>query len=205
MAAPAARGPTGGGEDPAASSPEPAGHEPVAWEPVVTRPDPMTEEEQNALLDVLTDQDAPWWLEEGDPDPEDDPPPEEEYNLEQVIAECRQMAEDQARAAATAARLGTTGALAAIAATRRGPGQPGSTQVFPGEYPGGAAQFATGMLMDTMPGRPELAGFADEAAGTDDRFDGVSDDEVLGVLCAWDRVEAHAAARKHAAVAELIR
>ena len=204
MAAPAARGPTGGGEDPAASSPEPAGYEPVAWEPVVTRPDPMTEEEQNALLDAVTDQDAPWWLEEGDPDPEDDPPPEE-YNLEQVIAECRQMAEDQARAAATAARLGTTGALAAIAAARRGPGQPGSAQVFPGEYPGRAAQFATGMLMDTMPGRPELAGFADEAAGADDRFDGVSDDEVLGVLCAWDRVEAHAAARKHAAVAELIR
>ena len=29
--------------------------------------------------------------------------------------------------------------------------------------------------------------------------------EVLGVLCAWDRVEAHAAARKHAAAAELIR
>ena len=59
--------------------------------------------------------------------------------------------------------------------------------------------------MDTMPGRPELAGFADEAAGADDSFGGASDDEVLGVLCAWDRVEAHAAARKHAAVAELIR
>jgi len=28
---------------------------------------------------------------------------------------------------------------------------------------------------------------------------------VLGVLCAWDRVEAHAAARKTAAVAELMR
>ena len=41
--------------------------------------------------------------------------------------------------------------------------------------------------------------------GADDRFDGASDDEVLGVLCAWDRVEAHAAARKHAAIAELIR
>jgi hypothetical protein len=64
---------------------------------------------------------------------------------------------------------------------------------------------ATGMLMDTMPGRPELAGFADEAAGAGDSFEGASDDEVLGVLCGWDRVEAHAVARKHAAVAELIR
>jgi hypothetical protein len=73
MAAPPAREPTGGDEDPAASSPEPsggpAGYELVAWEPVVTRPDPMTEEEQQALLDAVTDQDAPWWLEEGDPTP----------------------------------------------------------------------------------------------------------------------------------------
>ena len=208
MAASPAREPTGGDEDPAASSPEPsggpAGYELVAWEPVVTRPDPMTEEEQQALLDAVTDQDAPWWLEEGDPDPEDDPPPEED-DLPEIDAQCRQIAEDQARAAATAARLGTTGALAAIAAARRGPGQPGSAHRFPGEYPGRAAQFATGMLFDVMPGRPELAGFADAAAGADDRFDGASDDEVLGVLCGWDRVEAHAAARKHAAVAELIR
>ncbi len=176
----------------------------MAWEPVVTCPDPMTEEEQQALLDAITDDDAPWWLEEGDPDPDDDPPPED-YDLAEITAQCRQVSEDEGRAAANAARLGATGALAAIAAARRGPGQPGSARRFPGEYPGRAAQFATGMLMDTMPGRPELAGFAGEAAGADDRFDGACDDEVLGVLCAWDRVEAHAAARKHAAVGELIR
>ena len=208
MAAPPARGPAGRDEDPARDAPEPEGrveYEPAPWEPVVTRPDPMSEEEQQALLDAVTDQDAPWWLEEGDPDPQDDDPPPEECDLAQVVAECRRISEDQARAAATAARLGQTGALGAIGAARRGPGQPGSARRFPGEYPGRAAQFATGMLMDTMPGRPELAGFADEAAGPDDRFDGACDDEVLGVLCAWDRVEAHAAARKHAAVAELIR
>ena len=208
MAAPPARGPAGQDEDPARDAPEPEGrveYEPAPWEPVVTRPDPMSEEEeQQALLDAVTDQDAPWWLEEGDPDPQDDPPPEE-CDLERVVAECRLISAEQARAAATAARLEETGALGAIGAARRGPGQPGSARRFPGEYPGRAAQFATGMLMDTMPGRPELAGFADEAAGADDRFDGACDDEVLGVLCAWDRVEAHAAARKHAAVAELIR
>ncbi|MGH7735009.1 MAG: hypothetical protein ACREOE_15315 [Gemmatimonadales bacterium] len=55
------------------------------------------------------------------------------------------------------------------------------------------------MLFDVMPGRPELAGFADAAAGADDSFGGASDDELLGVMCGWDRVEAHAAARKHAA------
>ena len=58
------------------------------------------------------------------------------------------------------------------------------------------------MLFDTMPGGPELARFADQAS---DGFAGVSDDELLGIVCAWDRVQAHAAARKYAAVAELIR
>ncbi len=194
------------GRGPRPACPEPEGlveYEAVAWEPVVTRPDPMAEEGQQALLDAVTDQDSPWWLEEGDPDPDDDPPPGD-CDLQEIAAQCRQISEDQARAAANAARLGATGALAAIAAARCGPGQPGSARRFPGEYPSRAPQFATGMLMDTMPGRPELAGFADEAAGPDDRFDGASDDEVLGVLCAWDRVEAHAAARKHAAVAELM-
>ena len=68
-----------------------------------------------------------------------------------------------------------------------------------------AAQFASGLPFDVMPGRAELAQFADEAAGADDSFAGASDDELLGVLRAWDRVEAHAAARKFAAVAELMR
>ena len=65
-----------------------------------------------------------------------------------------------------------------------------------------AAQFASGMLFDTMPGGPELARFADQASNG---FENVSDDELLGILCAWGRVQAHAAARKYAAVAELIR
>ena len=46
---------------------------------------------------------------------------------------------------------------------------------------------------------------ADRAAGDDDSYDGASDDELIGVLSAWDRVEAHACARKLAAAAELIR
>jgi hypothetical protein len=56
-----------------------------------------------------------------------------------------------------------------------------------------------------MPGCNALAGFAAEAAGDDDAYDGASDDELAGVICAWDRLEAHMAARKHAAVAEFIR
>ena len=34
---------------------------------------------------------------------------------------------------------------------------------------------------------------------------GATDDELVGAICAWDRVQSHAAARKHAAAAELIR
>jgi hypothetical protein len=166
-------------EDPARRAPGPAEDEAVPWGPVVTCPDPMSEADQQALLDAVTDDGEPWWLQEGDPDP-DDPALPEDYDLREIAAQCRQVAEDQARAAANAARLGTTGALAAIAAARRGPGQPGSAQVFPGEYPSRAAQFASGMLFDTMPGRPELAAFADEAAGADDAFGGACDDEVLG-------------------------
>ena len=49
------------------------------------------------------------------------------------------------------------------------------------------------------------AGFTAEAAGDDDRYEGACDDEVAGAVAAWDRVEAWAAARKHAAVAEFIR
>ncbi len=47
-------------EDPAAGVPEPAEYEPAAWEPVVTRPDPMSEEDQQALLDAVTDDGEPW-------------------------------------------------------------------------------------------------------------------------------------------------
>jgi hypothetical protein len=186
-------------EDPARRVPEPA--DLVPWEPVVTRPDPLTAQEWLESLDATADDDEP-----PDGDEQEDPPPLD-CDWGQIDAEARRAAGDQARADATAARLGLTGALGAVAALngRRGPGQPGSAQVFPGEYAGPAAQFASGMLFDVMPGRPELAGVADQAAGAGDSFSGAFDDLVLGVLCAWDRLEAHAAARKHAAVAELIR
>ena len=60
------------------------------------------------------------------------------------------------------------------------------------------------MVFDVLPGCAQLAVAAD-AAAEDDGFAGVSEAELVGVMCAWDRVEAHAAARKLAAVAELDR
>jgi len=176
------------------------------WEPVITRPDPMTEEEQEAWLDAVAAQGEPFDPEEWF-DPEGPPPPGEDQLTAEELAGIRQVMDDQPEAAAAAARLKSTGAIGAIAASlgRRGPGQPGSAHRFPGESSSRAAAFGSGLALDVMPGCPDLAAFADRAAGADDTYDGVSDDELIGVLCAWGRLEAHMAARKLAAVAELIR
>jgi hypothetical protein len=95
-------------------------------------------------------------------------------------------------------------AVGAASTGRRGPGQPGSARVFPGESSSPAAAFGPGMVFDVLPGCAQLAVAADAATG-DDRFAEVSEAELIGIMCAWDRVEAHAAARKLAAVAELDR
>jgi hypothetical protein len=157
-----------------------------------------------------------FWAGEEDPgdldqyeDPDNAPPPGlDDGQLAALIAEGRKAAADQARAAADAARLGQTAVLAALEAVaggRRGPGMPGSAQSFPREYVSRASGFASGKPLDVAAGCLVLGQFAEEAAGQDDRYPGASDDELLGVICAWDRTEAYIAARKHAAVAELAR
>jgi hypothetical protein len=124
----------------------------------------------------------------------DEPPLEEEYEdheplTAQELAEIRDAAADELLAM-TAASTG-----------RRGPGQLGSARVFPGESSSPAAAFGPGMIFDLLPGCAQLAVAADAVDG----FDGVPEGELVGVLCAWDRVEAHAAARKLAVIAELSR
>jgi hypothetical protein len=74
----------------------------------------------------------------------------------------------------------------------------------PGEW-AGEAGFAAGNPLDGLPGGGTLAFFAELAAGEDDRYSGLADNELDGVVSAWGRVEAYACARKHAAVAEFIR
>jgi len=127
----------------------------------------------------------------------DEPPQEEEYGdfepfTAEELAEIREAVADELLA------------VEAAASGRRGPGQPGSARVFPGESSGPAAAFGPGMIFDVLPGCAQLAVAAD-AAAEDDDFVGVSEAELIGVMCAWDRVEAHAAARKLAVVAELSR
>ena len=149
----------------------------------------------------------------GDPDehvdPDDTPPPDlDDAELEALLAEAEGITAGRALTAEAAARFGhaaVRGAVEAVVSGRRGPGMPGSAHVFPGEYPSPAAGFASGMPLDTAPGCAALGSFLEDLAGDDDRYAGVSDDELVGVICAWDRTEANASAGKHAAIAELMR
>ncbi|HEV2260276.1 MAG TPA: hypothetical protein VGS06_44790, partial [Streptosporangiaceae bacterium] len=141
-----------------------------------------------------------------DEDPDDAPPPEVDEG--ELAAEAERITGELAREAAVLAGAGLTAAVAADAAAaagRRGPGMPGSARPVAGVYASRASGFASGKPLDTAPGCLVLGQFAEEAAGPGDRYPGASDDELAGAICAWDRVEAYASSRKHAAVAELIR
>ena len=156
-----------------------------------------------AYLALRAADEDPGDLDLGDPD--DDPP---DVDPGELAAEAERITADQARAAEVAARLGLTAAMAADAAAaagRRGPGMPGSAQSFPGVYASRASGFASGKPLDVAPGCLTLGQFAEAAAGEDDRYPGASDDELTGAICAWDRVEAYASSRKHAAAAEMLR
>jgi hypothetical protein len=149
----------------------------------------------------------------GDPeeceDPDNAPPAGlDDAQLDALIAQAREVSAEDARAAEVMARLGHAAVLEAIgsvAAGRRGPGMPGSAERLPGQDASPAAGFASGQPLDVAPGCAALASFLEDAAGAGDRYGGASDDELVGVICGWDRSEAAMAARKHAAVAELIR
>ena len=52
-------------------------------------------------------------------------------------------------------------AVEAASTGRRGPGQPGSARVFPGESSSPAAAFGPGMVFDVLPGCAQLAVAAD--------------------------------------------
>jgi Domain of unknown function (DUF222) len=75
----------------------------------------------------------------------------------------------------------------------------------PRRRPRGGSGFGSGDALDAaLPGLA-LAGFADEVTGTEQGFAGVDDDALIGVLVAWQKTEAWAAAGRLSAVAELIR
>ena len=180
--------------------PEPVPADP-GWDedPAWLDRDPMTAAEREAWLDRLCQADddpcdAPqeYW------DPEScAPPPDRDELTPAELAGIAEAAADEMLA------------LDAASTGRRGPGQAGSARVFPGVSDSRAAGFGTGMAWDVTPGCPQLAVAADAAVdgggGPGDPFRGVADHELVGLVCAWDRLEAHMAARKLAAVAEVFR
>src|SRR5947199_3994370 len=104
--------------------PEPVSADP-GWDddPAWSRPDPITAAEREAWLDRLCEQDEPPGEEEsGDFEPLT---PDE-------LAEVRETAADELLA------------VEAATAGRRGPGQPGSARVFPGQSSSPAASFGPG-------------------------------------------------------------
>src|SRR6201982_2147657 len=112
--------------------PDPAPAAP-GWDddPAWSRPDPMTAEELEASLDRLRE------LDEG--------PGEEEYTdfepfTAQALPEIREAAADELLAVEAA----TTG--------RRGPGQPGSARVFPGQSSSPTGAIAPGVPLGVLAG-----------------------------------------------------
>ena len=90
----------------------------------------------------------------------DEPPGEDEEYEEYAPLTPEELAEIEEAAAdeLLAVKAATTG--------RRGPGQPGSARVFPGESASPAAAFGPGMPLDVVPG---CAGLAVAADAADDR------------------------------------
>jgi hypothetical protein len=160
--------------------------------------DPMTADEREAWLDRLCQLDddpcdAPqeYW----DPEASAPPPGQDELTPAELAGIAEAAADEML-------------ALDAASTGRRGPGQAGSARVFPGASDSRAAGFGTGMAWDVMPGCAQLGVAADAAVdggGPADSFSGAADHELVGLVCAWDRLEAHAAARKLAAIAEVFR
>ena len=176
--------------------PDPGRDEDPAW---LDR-DPMTAAEREAWLDRLCAQDDdPSDAPEEYRDPGScAPPPGQDELTAGELAGIREAAADEMLA------------LDAASTGRRGPGQAGSARVFPGESASRAAGFGTGMAWDVTPGCAQLAVAADaaveDAAGDQgDSFRKVADHELVGLVCAWDRLEAHMAARKLVAIAEVFR
>jgi hypothetical protein len=184
--------------------------DPDPWEPVITRPDPMSPAEWEALLAASLDEtEPPGDVDEDYLDPEGCvlPPDEDlaviEAETDRFTAE--RLADEQYLARAETAEL--AGRVAADQARKRGPrgpGLPGSVELVPGISGGPAGGFGTGGCLDAAPGSAVLHGFI-EAAVNSGRLGEASEDEVIGLITAADRVEAGACYLKHAVAAELIR
>jgi Domain of unknown function (DUF222) len=119
--------------------------------------------------------------------PDSSRPPEfEDVPIREIFAEA------DARAAATPAEAWDAGFLPRDVPTVR-------------RKAGPAGGFASGGPLNAALPDLAVAEFADEVTGPEGRCAGATDDELFGVLQAWQRQESRAASRKLAVIAELIR
>src|SRR5208283_3126149 len=86
----------------------------------------------------------------------------------------------------------------------REPRDPGTPPEGDAPVAGGDSGFASGDALDSALPGPALAGFADAITWTEQGYANFDDDELIGVLVAWQKTEAWAAAGRLSAVAELI-
>ena len=153
------------------------------WQPVPPGVDPMADPDRwEAWLTAADSDEAPADPEQDPgwfPDP-DDPALPGDVDLEALRAESRRIAAakaaEQAAEAEWAARLPRDADIpqAGVKVGRRGPGMAGSARRIPGEYAGPAGGFGAGQPLDVAPGGGVLLGFAEDAAGDEDRFTGAS-------------------------------
>src|SRR4029078_8544908 len=123
-------------------------HQPNGWWYMPPEPVPADPGWDGDLAWLDRDPERETWLDRARE--HEDPPLEEEYEdyeplTEQELAEIREATADELLAVGAA----STG--------RRGPGQPGSARVFPGESSSPAAGFGPGMPLDGLRGWAGLA------------------------------------------------
>src|SRR3984957_3034982 len=75
----------------------------------------------------------------------------------------------------------------------------------PGEDAGQAAGLGAGGVLEQMLPCGALVMMAEDLAGERDGYAGAGEDEVVGAVAVWDRVQAYATARKPGAVAAFLR
>ena len=170
-------------------------------EPIPT-PDWMTADDWHARCAASTDDEPPGEFEDEFWDPAE---PWDPGEIAAIIAEADRIACDEAAAAGRIATIGMTADMAAVAASRRGPGQAGSARMFPGVCDSPAGGFGTGQGLDVTPGGGWLLTAIQNAAGDGGRFERATDDELAGLLAAADRCEASASAVKHTLAAAIAR
>src|SRR5487761_1511079 len=119
--------------------------------------------------------------------------------MAEIIAGAREISAAEARAEA----LAGAGLIGVLTARRRGPRHSGP--MMPGECANPTAALANGGALDTAVPCGTLMLFAEDAAGPDRTYPEASADEVMGAVCAWDRLPAYATGQMYAAVGAFIR